>query len=162
MGYEVGAAGASSDEAAPTAKAAPADASAVAVAPEGELIADDVQTALVDVYDRTSALARLHDLMVAYELVDDFPPSAAGDRVGSLGWESVTQGAGATVEGAAPLEGGIVRLSTGSTAGGRAAIHLGLDQHSGAPVFTMQWRLRLEALPRPPRGAPWRSAPWPR
>ncbi len=52
------------------------------MAPEGELIADDVQAALVDVYGRTSALARLEDLRVAYELVDDFAPSADGGSAG--------------------------------------------------------------------------------
>lgn len=144
VGYEVGSANASpADEGS---GAAPAEASAVAVTPKGELVADDVQAALVDVYDRTSALARLEDLRVAYELVDDFPPGAG--RVGALGWTPVATGAGAAVE-QAPLEGGVVRLVTGSSPSGRAGVHLGLEEHTGAPVFTMQWRLRLEARPDP-------------
>jgi hypothetical protein len=107
-----------------------------------------VQAALVDVYGRTSALARLEDLRVAYELVDDFPPTA-GDRVGTLGWTPVTSGAGAAVVPSAPLEGGVVRLVTGTTPTGRAGVHLGLGEHTGAPVFTMEWRLRLETRPDP-------------
>ncbi|MBX3286386.1 MAG: hypothetical protein KF703_13645, partial [Actinobacteria bacterium] len=113
------------------------------------LVADDVQAALVDVYGRTSALARVEDLRVAYELVDDFPPSAGTGRVGALGWTPVASGAGAAVEPDAPLEGGVVRLVTGTTATGRAGLHLGLDQHEGAPVFTMQWRLRHTATVDP-------------
>lgn len=154
VGYEVGSAGASStDDADRTAKTPPDDASAVAVVPKGEMIADDVQAALVDVYERTSALARLDDLRVAYELVDDFPPSAGGGRVGSLGWTTTTAGTGSKVETGAPVEGGVVRVATGPGPGSRAGLHLGLTEHTGAPVFTMQWRLRLEAAPDRAQGA---------
>lgn len=139
VGYEVGGAGATSPDG--------SEASAVSVSPEGELIADDVQAALVDVYGRTSALARLEDLRVAYELVDDFPPGVG--RVGSLSWATATSGAGATVTPGAHVEGGVTRLLTGRTAAGRAGIHLGLAEHTGTPVFTMQWALRLEATPDP-------------
>ncbi len=45
-----------------------------------------------------------------------------------------------------------MRLSTGTTEVGRAAIHLGLDHLQGAPVFTLQWRLRLETKPDPAQG----------
>lgn len=146
VGYEVGAAGASGDDDGGGGSTGAADAREVAVVPEGELVADDVQAALVDVYGRTSALARLEDLRVAYELVDDFPPVA--DRVGALGWTTATSGAGASVEQAA-VEGGVVQLSTGTSATGRAAIHLGLGEHVAAPVFTMQWRLAMAAVPDP-------------
>ena len=93
------------------------EASDVSVVPEGELVADDVQTALVDVYDRTGALARLRDLRTAYEIVDDFPPGATPDRVGSLGWDARATGGG-SLNAAPALDGGVVRLATGPSASG--------------------------------------------
>lgn len=141
VGYEVGAASADDGGTA----AAATEASAVRVEPTGELLADDVQGALTDVYDRTSALARLHDLQVAHELLDDFGRRAGSDGIGALDWAAVTAGAGAAATSLA-AEGGVVQLTTGTTATGRAAIHLGLDQHEGAPVFTMEWRARVDQL----------------
>lgn len=141
----VAAAGFAGYEIAERTRGSAADASDVSVVPKGELLADDVQTALVDVYDRTSALARLQDLRTAYELLDDFPPGANPDRVGSLGW-TATATAGASVNAAAPIEGGVVRLATGTTAKGTSSLHLGLDQHAASPVFTMEWRIRLRQV----------------
>ena len=141
VGYEAGASSAGNDDA----TASATEASAVRVAPTGELRADDVQSALSAVYDRTSALARLQDLQVAHELVDDFPLRPGAGAIGSLDWATEVSGPGASVA-AAPLEGGIVRLSTGTSAGGRAGIHLGLDQHQAGPLFTMEWRAKIDQL----------------
>ncbi len=139
VGYRVGTA--SADDGGSDATP-PADAASVAVDPTGELVAEDVQSALVDVYERTTATVRLTDLKVALELVDDFAPTA-NPAPGKLGWftEAAGPGAGLVQQ---PTEGGVVQLSTGTAGGGRSAIHLGLDQHTGAPVFTMSWRVRVD------------------
>lgn len=112
------------------------DASEIRVTPEGELVAEDVQGALTAIIGRTSATIRLDDLRVAYEIVDDFPPTA--DRIGSQGWTAVTDGGG-TVE-PTNTPGGIVALAAGS---GRAALHLGTRLGLGTPVFTLEWRARV-------------------
>lgn len=125
---------------------APSEAAAVSVAPSGELVAEDVQDALVSVYRRTSALARRDDLVVAHEIVDDF--AYRSGQIGE-GWFVDVAGVGATVESVPDKEGGIVRLTSGTEASGRAGIHLGLAQHTGSPVFTMEWRVRLDAASSP-------------
>jgi hypothetical protein len=142
VGYGVGAASAQDGDSSDAGRP-PADAASVAVEPTGELVAEDVQTALVDVFERTGATAGLTDLKVAYQLVDDFAPTAA-DHPGQLGWFTEASGPGAGVVAAPPQEGGVIRLSTGTSGGSRAGIHLGLDQQVGSPVFTMGWRIRID------------------
>ena len=112
-----------------------------------ELVAEDVQGALTDIVGRTSALARLDDLRVAYEIVDDFPPAA--DRIGAQGWTTVTDGGG-TVE-ATDGPAGIVTLDAGA---GRAAIHLGSGNGRGKPVLTLEWRARTDPGAAVVLGAP--------
>lgn len=130
-------------------KAAPANvdlgdapASEIRVEPTGELVADHVQAALVDVYRRTSALAQLDDLRVAHEVVDDFP---LGDgRVGTLSWLVDSAGTGAGAADIGKLEGGVVGLATGGSPTGRVGLNLGLDHHAGQQIFTMEWRVRVD------------------
>jgi hypothetical protein len=92
--------------------------------------------------DPRSPLHRLYDLRVAHEVVDDFPDGdATGDRLGTAGWATVLGGREAATASATEVEGGVVHVSTGTSATGRAGLHLGLTSQSGFPVFTMQWRL---------------------
>lgn len=94
-------------------------------------------------YDDSDALARLEDLQVGYELLDDFPWGASGDRVGSLGWVLASSGRGAGLQAAASGEGGVIALTPGTAPTGRAAIGLDVGQLGGVPLFTMEFRLRL-------------------
>lgn len=112
----------------------------VPVEAQGELLARDVQAALVDVYGRTDALARLHDLRVAHEVVDDLVVVPGAWTVEVAGEASVVPADGE--------EGGVALLRAGP--GAAVAVRHAMSRCAGFPVTTNEWRLRLPDLTASP------------
>lgn len=95
--------------------------------------------------DHRDAFQRMHDLQVAYEVVDDFPNGATNSgRVGTAGWTVVSAGDGSRVANPKVAEGGVVSLVAGPTPADRCGMHLDMGMLQGSPLFTMEWRVSLD------------------